>query len=296
VDPADDPSIPHPDAWHLLGLVAELEPGILIAGPIGRPRRDAATPHTRTPHTRTPHAGQAPGPGALFIRPLRPGGRASTTDLFGLLAPPGTQAVALALTGRADTDAAPHRVRVEVAVDADGRSRSRVRSAADGHVLVEDDDASGLLVDALHRVLGLAAPGPPPPFGRLVLGVWCAGLAAALRAGGPLTWPRAAALHPAVSSHPSTSPLEHPPPSPESIAEWTTAVDAPSRWESLRRRVATGSHVVDLRPSDADWMDATTFGRWYLGGLPSPEWLEGELLANRAPALAGFREVRRRCR
>jgi len=125
----------------------------------------------------------------------------------------------------------------------------------------------GLLVDALHRMLGLASPGEPPEVTDAVLHLWVEDvMAAALRHGG-LDRTTALALHPAASV-PGSRALRHDAP-PDEVAQLTRGAAQVLDWGRLRRRAVRGDfRVPELSVAEAGWMDDTCFGRWVLGSVP----------------------------
>ena len=133
---------PGPDVDELLDLIGRLEAGVLLAAvgptPSGRP--------------------------GLAVRPLRPTDGRGVDALAGLSAPPGTTILAVAVAGSSPDH--PGDLRIDAAVDRTGRSRYRVRDR-EGSPVVDTDRATGRLVDALHRVLGVPPPGPGWPAGEL---------------------------------------------------------------------------------------------------------------------------------
>ncbi len=261
----------------LLGLTAALEPFTLLAalaGPNGHP-----------------------DDGRVALRSLRPDPRCAAASLFGVLAPPGTLAVAVGVLGTARplgtavTDpvtAGPigTQLRIDVVVHRDGTVRHRTRGTDGSNESVVDDEVpcSGLLVDALHLALGMPSPGACPPVTGLALGLWSSRLLH-VPDGTIRTWRDAVALLPA----PTTGP-----PTPAAVAGACRRFDRERGWAGLRADIAAGrTEVPDLSPAEAEWLDTTAFARWCVQTLPTAGWTERELRAN-SPGIADrYAEVAR---
>jgi hypothetical protein len=260
-----------------LGLLGHLDPGVLLA--------------------LTPVPG---GEVDVSVRAVAADHRCGGAGLFGITAPHGAAVAGCSFHARTDDDVDDHPHddrddeghgpdrRLDVLVAHDGRVLSQVHDP-DGTVTALAGPAAGVVVDALHRVLGLPSPGAPPPLETLVGALWIGDLLA--RVGpdpgdGP-TWADAVRLHP-CSVGPSVVL-----PSPEALAASTRTLVAEVSWERLRRAAASGRGAVpDLSPDEADWMDDTFFARWVLESFPPPGVSVALLEAvGAAGAAAGVRSV-----
>ena len=272
----------------LIDLVGRLEPCCLLAdlGPCGTDR--------------TPQGRQE-----LAVRRLSPDPRGGAASMFGLTVPEHCRGVAVTMVGtlgsalgRRPVDSIEHpsisgrldtAVRLDLAVARTGATRARVTERSGdgpGAVLIDDDHGDGMLVDALHRVLGVATRGPAPSFARLVLGMWSRHVLLHVEQHGSITWLDAAALHPAAV------PTVRTPASPEVLATACATVREDIDWERIRTDTAAGRCAApELAPGDAAWMDAPMFGRWCVESYPPPALCERALRVSRSSALEGFREV-----
>lgn len=135
------------------------------------------------------------------------------------------------------------------------------------HLLLDPSGQSqGPIVDAMHRVLGLACPGEPPELTTLATVVWLHEILEVALVSGHVTWAGAVALHP---GDPGPS---HIGPSTETLVEALIRSAADSDWERMRRQIADsryGAH--ELSAHEARWMDRTMFGRWTLSALPDTD-------------------------
>ena len=269
---ADDP------ATRTLDLLGTLEPGLLVAL---RPTPDADV---------------------VAVRPLAPDARCGGAGLFGLAAPAGSVTAGCSFLGHAapwpppGVDADDGTVldhgpveRVDVVVARDGRVLSRMHrrppGARDPVTTDAVGPAGGVVVDALHRVLGLPSPGRPPPVEALMGILWLQDLVAAATRGIHLSWADAVELHPRPPA------VGHVLPSPEALAQAARALVGDVSWDRLRRFAAerpTG--VVDLSPAELAWMDATCFARWVLESFPPPD--QGLAVLERGGAGTAARGVR----
>jgi hypothetical protein len=196
--------------------------------------------------------------------------RGAAAGLFGLEAPPGASSAGVLTLGtahHAPASSAPagtaQPVRLALALGTDGTLRHHLELDEVDH---GGDPATGppggLLVDALHRVLGLPSPGEPPMLWELVLGWWLRDLIDVLRDD------RAAGSADLLSLHPGLDPEVLP--SAEDLALATEDVVGDTSWARLHALASTGpGGLEDLTPAEAAWMDPTMFGRWLVGGLPS---------------------------
>ena len=124
----------------------------------------------------------------------------------------------------------------------------------------------GLVVDALHRALGLDSPGESVPAEQLVLAIWAHLVLGRLLQHGTIGWAQVLALHP---GDPGPGPVG---PSIEMLVEATTRASIGFDWANLRRRAALGSWpAADLDPDEAAWMDDTLFSRWMTSALPGTD-------------------------
>jgi hypothetical protein len=266
-------------AARTLDLLGTLEPGLLVA--------------------LRPTPGDAD---VVAVHALAPDARCGGAGLFGLAAPAGSVAAGCSFRGHAVTSPPPGGLpgpagddgaieRVDVVVARDGRvlSRSHRRRPGAREPVAADaiGPAGGVVVDALHRVLGLPSPGLPPPVEVLVGTLWLQDLVTAAARNGHLSWADAVDLHP------------RPPlvgqvlPSPEALAQAARTLVGDVSWERLRRFAAQRpAGVVDLSPDEVAWMDATCFARWVLESFPSPDQGRAALEWHGAgPAADGVRSV-----
>lgn len=132
---------------------------------------------------------------------------------------------------------------------------------------LEDAAPSGLVVDALHRVLGLPSPGEPPDPAEMIMSIWMDDVLTILRADHRITWAQMVRIHPAVATH--TRGPSGIPPSDESIVEAITRSRAHIDWKRVHHRaVVSRESTAHLRPKEVGWMDPTMFARWSLSLLP----------------------------
>jgi hypothetical protein len=204
------------------------------------------------------------GPDGLDVHlaPLPHDERCAAAGLFGMSAGPSWCAVALVSNGRGrhpETREVVGEVRSLIVVGRDATVSSALRVG--GEPVVDPGAVEGLVVDALHRMLGLESPGEPPPPPLFALAVWAQMLILRAAEQGPLSWDDAVAL------------LPEPPP-PDSTTSVEAVVHAVLRsgedlcWRRLHRRALAGHGTADLSPGDVEWMDATMYARWALGSLP----------------------------
>ena len=158
-------------------------------------------------------------------------------------------------------DDAPREAVAVMVVDRAGHVASSVRM--DDGDPYDPGPPSGLLVDALHRTLGLPAPGPHPPPAAMVLSVWVDRLVTLAVGGHVPTWTEAALVHPGVPGHGGVAA------SAETVAHATTEVLEGQGWSEVRSRCAAGGYrAADLSRTEAAWMDDTLFARWMLSAVP----------------------------
>jgi hypothetical protein len=186
--------------------------------------------------------------------------------------------------------------RVDVVVTADGDVHSRIHDHEQPPPS-ERRPARGILVDALHRCLGLPAPGDPPPLTELVARMWLHEFLRRWDGDQIPTWADAALAHvdPAGDDGPVRigAPGRGLPPSPEALAASMQRLADEADWNDLRRAAAIGRMAApDLDPHEAGWMDATMFARWMVDSFPPPLRAVGLLRRAGAPEAADrVREV-----
>lgn len=214
----------------------------------------------------------------LHVAPLPPDDRCAAAGLFGMRARPAWCAVALTLLGRArhmDTAEVVGQAAAVVVVDRQGLVASTLqvdRGPFDGDLLDGDlaDGApdpgppEGLTVDALHRMLGLPAPGHVPPTPLFILALWSQLLIDHTLEVGTTTWTDAVRLHPGEPTRGQVAA------SVETVVEATLQTDGLINWRRLHRRGCAGAGPSDLSRAEARWMDPTMYARWVLGSLPDP--------------------------
>lgn len=205
----------------------------------------------------------------LHVAPLPPDERCAAAGLFGMRARPTWCAVALTLLGRArhmDTAAVVGEAAALVVVDRHGLVASTLR--VDGGPVDGAPDPGppeGLTVDALHRMLGLPAPGPVPPTPLFILALWSQLLIDHTLDFGATTWPDAVRLHPGEPVRGRVAA------SVETVVEATLQTDGLINWRRMHRRGCAGAGPPDLSRAEARWMDPTMYARWVLGSLPDPQ-------------------------
>jgi hypothetical protein len=194
--------------------------------------------------------------------------RCVAAGLFGFTAPDHWAGAAVLCGGAArpvddpgpDDDTSREAVAV-VVVDRDGQIASSV--CIDDGDPYDPGPPSGLLVDALHRVLGLPSPGPVPPPAAMVLSVWVDRLVTLATGGHVPTWPDAVLVHPGVPGHGNVAA------SAETVAHASTEVLEGQGWSEVRARCTSGGYEgADLSRHEARWMDDTMFARWMLSAVP----------------------------
>ncbi len=275
-------------AEELIDLVGRLEPCCLLAD-LG-PCRAGTSPRGRR---------------ELAVRRLSPDPRCGAASMFGVTVPDHCCGVAVTMVGTLGTalghlpiDSTEHpslsgrldtAVRLDLAVVRTGTTRVRVTEVGPdgpGATVLDDERGDGMLVDALHRVLGVATRGPAPSFAELVLGIWSRHLLLHLDRHGPISWRDAATLHPAAVQRGDT------PPSAEVLASACARVRDDVDWERIRSDTAAGRCAApELAAAEAAWMDAPMFGRWCVESYPPPSLAERQLRSSGSSALDGFREV-----
>jgi hypothetical protein len=209
----------------------------------------------------------------LHVTPYPSDPRCAAGALFGFVAPDSWCALGVRLHGDARDPGSGERTGARVATTAvvhrDGRVATRL--SVDGRVHDDAWDplaggraaARGLVLDALHRALGRATPGDPPPAWELAVALWCDAVLARVPAEVDLRWADVVAVHP---GHPGHAPVVA---SHETVAEATHRCARGLDWTRLHRRaVRDGLPSAGLAPEEVAWMDATMYARWALGSLP----------------------------
>jgi len=175
-----------------------------------------------------------------------------------------------------------HDVRVDALVTATGEIHSQVHHP-EGPAPVSGR-AGGVVVDALHRVLGIPVPGQAPPLLDLVTGMWFHEVMRLIDSGSGLGWADVAAAHLQPDSR-STPSL--PPASEEVVAASIRRLADDACWERLRMAAVVGRLAApELDAHEAEWMDATMFGRWMVDSFPSFDALSRRLHDVGAPDAA----------
>ena len=208
----------------------------------------------------------------LHVAPLLSDDRAAAAGLFGLHAEPSWSAAGVAVVGRArhlhTRQVVGDGANAAVVVTRSGAvaSRFHVDGLDDALPAAPDgggEGAEGLVVDALHRMLGLPVRGTQVPPAHLALTVWADRVLDVLLSEGSLDWADALRLHP---GDPGPGPIG---PSIEMLVEATVRFTDGFDWADLHRRTAQGRRAgYDLTPQEAAWMDVTMFSRWVAGSLP----------------------------
>ena len=203
----------------------------------------------------------------VHSRPLPFDPRAVGAGLFGRRAVSSWCSVGAVFTGRLRRldDPGTPRGTATARVVLDRRGRLALSLDGDTH-LDASDPPSGVLIDALHRVLGMASPGRAPHPARLVLAMWCTDVVAAVLARPPLRWPEVVALHPGDLGRGAATA------SAETIAEATLRWSSGFDWARVHRRAVRGDGALpsDLRRSEVNWMDPTMYGRWVIDSMVDP--------------------------
>lgn len=257
----DSPTLDRPDqdrfaqhgfgAARLLALLAELPPPT-VAGL--EPTDDALQFH---------------------LRPIDDDPRGTLAGLFELVVPESWQAIAVCVEGSEDSPGADAESDVDIRALLTRSGELCTRIDGTEHVVqfdpsIADDAPSGLLVDCLHRILGMPSPGSPPDPVDVALGTWAQSMIERLFDRGDLSWADAVALHPGTprttrsSAH---SPID---PSIETMVEATFRSTENWSWERMHRRARQGSVTAALTASEASWMDTTMYGRWVMSHLADP--------------------------
>lgn len=219
----------------------------------------------------------------LHLAPLPEDDRAGAAGLFGMRAAGSWCAVAAMFAGRArhlETSAVVGAASALVVVDRAGDIASMLR--VDGQPVGGHDDGPGhvvgLIIDALHRMLGLPSPGDAPPAPLMALAVWSQLLILHTIERGSTSWAEAVAMHPGDPGGRRRD--RHIDASVETVVEATLRTDGDLSWDRMHRRACAGHGPLDLSVDEAAWMDPTLYGRWVIGGLPDPEMAADTLVAH----------------
>ncbi len=220
---------------------------------------------------------------SVHVAPLPEDSRTPAAGLFGIYLPESWQAAGIILKGRATHPETQEILSVDALVRLvvtrsgetcsqlflDGTkpsqplscSLSKERRAVGPEEPIHP--AQGLLTDCLHRMLGLPSLGTAPCLAELVVGLWLNEVMQSAEGAEELTWEHAVALHPGEPGLGAVTP------SLETIIEATLRAAEQLDWERMRRRAAMGEfHATALAPEEAEWMDATMFGRWVTSSIP----------------------------
>lgn len=168
-------------------------------------------------------------------------------------------------TGRRPSED-PDRVRVRSVVLVDRSGRIGGCITADDGETVRGGPSTGALVDVLLRAMGCSTP--PPAIGTLELFAlqWLSEVVGAADAGGgPLTWRKAEALHPALrlltaAGERRGETLEAAGRALANVCGW-----AELRWQVIER----GWTGAGCSPAEALWFDEGSFARWAVGSYPA---------------------------
>lgn len=194
-------------------------------------------------------------------------GRCAAAGLIGLRAPAGTSAAGVTVVATSpEPDGSEWTARVSVALDEDGRLGHRVDPRPEP-LGADLGPPSGLLVDALHRVLGHPSPGEPPMLWELALGWWLRDVMELL-ADPDFTAGDLVRTHPGLDEPDGANGARLP--TAGRIASATEEVVGDTSWTRLHDLASRGpGGLPDLAAEEAAWMDPTMFARWVVGGLPS---------------------------
>ncbi len=234
----------------------------------------------------------------IGVRDLPPDPRCAGAGLFGMDLPDGCELAAVSFSGscseppdgRGGTDVrvdglgghdesgghprpGGHDIRVDALVTAAGEIHSQVHHP-EGPAPVSGR-AGGVVVDALHRMIGIPAPGQAPPLVDLVTGMWFHEVMRLIDSESGLGWADVAAAHLQPDSR--STPLL-PPASEEVVAASIRRLAEDACWERLRTAAVVGRLTApELDAHEAEWMDATMFGRWMVDSFPSFDALSRRL-------------------
>lgn len=208
----------------------------------------------------------SPGRARVGTGALRADPRCTGAAMFGLRAPSDAALVGLCFSGRPTTDTVADRRRVDVVVTAAGVIRAMAHD--DGVRTPTAGEPSGVVVDALHRMLALPVPGGPPPLTDLVVGLWMAGIRSLVESSPSPTWAEIASLHPSAPGTGAAAAAD--PPTPAAVAASTCGLAADATWADLHHAAAIGRMTApELDAAEAAWMDTTMFARWMVDSFPA---------------------------
>jgi hypothetical protein len=217
-------------------------------------------------------------------------------DIFGFVAPPGCDAVAVVANGwgRGLESGQPgsigvlepgerRRIRVVCVVTRSGEVAGHLRSGS--QLLLDQPPGAGRMLDCLLRCFQLPTAAPAVSTDWLLAAMWLSNVtrSAAARPG-CLTWQQVAALHPALQvldMAGEATPLDQ-------LLVVLRAAAKGWNWTYLRHQAATDSTLAAaLPPGTAQWMDEGMFSRWLADTWRAPGELLPELVGLLAPAVAG---------
>lgn len=203
--------------------------------------------------------------------------RSPAAGLFGLRASRSWYAVGVTLEGVArmlEPADAIGDVSTGLVVTRDGQIGSFISRAGAGEDVAEDEivgtdgvHPDGLVVDAMHRMLGLPSPGDPPDPSEMVMSLWLDDILTVLAVERRIDWAQMVRIHPVV--HGQTAEETLIPPSDEMLVEATARSREYVDWGRVHRRASRSeASTAGLTPEEVRWMDPTMFARWSLSLLP----------------------------
>ena len=214
-------------------------------------------------------------------RPIRVKWHSDIATMVGFVAPTDCDAIAVVGYGWArhvhdesasNTSVAPgkrRRCRVVCVMARSGEVAGYLRAGLD--ILLDEPPTVGRVPDCIRRCFRLPTSPPVERTDCLLALFWLTNMiGAGERADGPLDWPTAARLHPALqvaTSADITIPLD------DLVAVLRVAADAWS-WTALARQAAGPGWVADMLPATVGgWMDEGILARWLLSSLAPVESL-----------------------
>lgn len=231
---------------------------------------------------------------ALFgVRELPFDPRCIGAGMFGMRAPAGTALVGLTFSGLGQPlpgDLGPFDPgsndafdegavdgdlrRVDVVVTADGATDARIHD--DHGFSAPSGTPTGVVIDALHRLIGLPTPGATPPLTELVAGLWMAEILRICISGRRPGWAEVVAAldGAAVGSAPDRFTAA----TPADVAATMQQLTDEASWQDLHRAAAIGRMAApDLSAEEAAWMDTAMFARWMTESFPTVALVRDEL-------------------
>lgn len=203
--------------------------------------------------------------------------RCAGAGMFGLRAPEDATIVGLSFRARSGSTYFPHgqggdagrdRTRVEVVVSASGLIDARIHPS-DAETFAVVEAPNGVVVDALHRLMGRPVPGERPPLTALVAGMWMAEILRPPAGRTAPKWSEVAAAHDPMAEHDGVRLIT--PTTPEQVAEQMQQLVDEASWRDLHRAAAIGRMTTpELTAEEAAWMDTTMFARWMTDSFPAP--------------------------